>query len=188
MGAVNTVVNREGLLAGYNTDWLGALKALQDETAIPGEHFLILGAGGASRAILFGLLKEGGKVAVTDLDPDRAANLASQFKVAALPLTELNRHPGGILINATPVGMEPCAGAMPIDPNLLGRFRLVMDIVYRPLETRLLKEARARGLATIDGLKMLIHQGAAQFELFTGRPAPLEVMSRAAYAALGEAS
>jgi len=187
MAAVNTVVNREGLLAGYNTDWLGAVAALKDKTAIAGENFLILGAGGASRAIVFGLLEEGGSVAITDLDAERAQTLATQFRVAALPLAELDRHPGGVLINATPVGMEPCAGALPIEADLLGRFRLVMDIVYRPLETKLLKEARARGAATIDGLQMLIHQGAAQFELFTGRPAPVAVMSRVAYAALGEA-
>ena len=74
---------------------------------------------------------------------------------------------------------------IPIDPDLLGRFRLVMDIVYQPLETRLLREAKARGAATIDGLQMLIHQATAQFELWTGRPAPLETMARAAYEALG---
>jgi shikimate dehydrogenase len=99
-------------------------------------------------------------------------------------VADLDRFPGGILINATPVGMEPRADAIPIDPELLSRFTLVMDIVYRPLETRLLKEARARGCATVDGLQMLIHQGAAQFELWTGRPAPVEIMSQAAYAAL----
>jgi shikimate dehydrogenase len=184
MAAVNTVVNREGRLTGHNTDWLGAVAALKDKTAIAGENFLVLGAGGASRAIVFGLLQEGGNVTVTDIDADRVKTLATQFRVEALPPAELERHPGGVLINATPVGMEPCAGALPIEADLLGRFRLVMDIVYRPLETRLLKEARARGLATIDGLQMLIHQGAAQFELWTGQPAPIEVMSRAAYEAL----
>ncbi len=75
--------------------------------------------------------------------------------------------------------------AIPINPDLLGRYRLVMDIVYKPLETRLLREAKARGCATIDGLQMLIHQATAQFELWTGQAAPLEVMSRAAYQALG---
>jgi shikimate dehydrogenase len=184
MAAVNTVVNREGRLTGYNTDWLGSVAALKSKTAIKGQNFLILGAGGASRAIVFGILKEGGTVAITDLEPDRATNLASQFGVAALPVADLDRFPAGILINATPVGMEPRADAIPIDPRLLSRFTLVMDIVYRPLDTRLLREARARGCATVDGLQMLIHQGAAQFELWTGRPAPLEIMSQAAYAAL----
>jgi shikimate dehydrogenase len=80
--------------------------------------------------------------------------------------------------------MEPQADAIPIDPELLSRYEVVMDIVYRPLETRLLREARDRGCRVIDGLRMLIHQGAAQFELWTGRPAPVEVMARAAYNSL----
>jgi shikimate dehydrogenase len=88
------------------------------------------------------------------------------------------------LINATPVGMEPQSEAIPLDPELLSRYQVVMDIVYRPLETRLLREARSRGCRVIDGLQMLIHQGAAQFELWTGRPAPVEVMAQAAYDAL----
>jgi shikimate dehydrogenase len=82
------------------------------------------------------------------------------------------------------VGMASQVDNIPLDPELLGRFRLVMDIVYKPLETRLLQEAKARGSATIDGLQMLIHQATAQFELWTGRPAPLAVMSQAAYEAL----
>ena len=82
--------------------------------------------------------------------------------------------------------MTPEVDGIPINPDLLGRFEVVMDIVYQPLQTRLLREAEAHGCATIDGLQMLIHQGAAQFELFTGQAAPAEVMSRAAYAALGK--
>jgi shikimate dehydrogenase len=184
MGAVNTVANREGKLTGYNTDWLGALTALQTQTAIRGQHFLILGAGGAARAIAFGLTEEGGRVTLTDVDAPRAATLARDLKAEAIPLEALDRCPASILINATPIGMEPKVDAIPIAPDLLGRYHLVMDIVYRPLETRLLKEARARGCATIDGLQMLIHQATAQFELWTGQPAPLETMSRAAYEAL----
>ena len=103
----------------------------------------------------------------------------------AIPLDALDQCPATILVNATPVGMEPKAEGIPIDPDLLGRYRLVMDIVYQPLETRLLREAQARGAATLDGLQMLIHQATAQFELWTGLKAPLETMSRAAYKALG---
>lgn len=186
MGAVNTVVNRDGRLIGHNTDWLGAVAALKEKTVIQGEHFLVLGAGGASRAIVFGLLQEGGRISLTDIDPDRAATLAQEFGVEALPPEALGQCPAKILINATPVGMEPQADAIPIAPELLGRFTLVMDIVYRPLRTRLLREAEARSVWTVDGLKMLIYQGAAQFELWTGRPAPVGVMARAAYEALGE--
>lgn len=184
IGAVNTVVNQEGRLIGYNTDWLGAMTALKGQTAIRGEHVLILGAGGAARAIAFGVHQEGGRLALTDLDPGRAINLARELGGEALPLGALGLCPATVLINATPVGMAPDLEAIPIAPELLGRFRLVMDIVYRPLATRLLKEAQARGCATIDGLQMLIHQGTAQFELFTGRDAPLATMSQAAYAVL----
>lgn len=186
IGAVNTVVNREGRLIGYNTDWLGAVTALKGKTAITGEHFLLLGAGGAARAIAFGILEEGGKVTLTDLDQLKAAVLAKEMGAEALPLEALSLCPATFLINATPVGMAPDIDGIPIDPELLERFTLVMDIVYRPLNTRLLREATARDCQSIDGLQMLIHQATAQFELFTGLEAPAATMSRAAYAALAE--
>ena len=181
---MNTVVNRDGRLVGYNTDWIGALHALKAKTSLTGEHVLLLGAGGASRAIAFGVLEEGGRVTLTDVDAPRAAALARDLKVEAIPLNALGQCPATILVNATPVGMEPKIKDIPINPELLGRYRLVMDIVYKPLETRLLREAKAHGAATLDGLQMLIHQATAQFELWTGLKAPLETMSRAAYAAL----
>ncbi len=184
IGAVNTVVNRDGRLCGYNTDWLGALHALKAKTDLAGQQVLLLGAGGASRAIAFGILAEGGQVTLTDVDALRAAALARDLKVEAVPLEAMAAIQATILVNATPVGMEPHIDEIPITAELLGRFGLVMDIVYKPLETRLLREARVRGAATIDGLQMLIHQATAQFELWTGQEAPLEVMSRAAYAAL----
>ena len=186
MGAVNTVVNREGRLSGYNTDWLGAVTALKAQTAIAGERVLLLGAGGAGRAIAFGILENGGKVTITDLDAPRAGALARELAVEAILLDALGQCPASILINATPVGMAPDLHGLPIEPELLDRFSLVMDIVYRPLLTRLLREAQARGCRIIDGLQMLIHQATAQFELWTGQSAPLETMSRAAYAALEE--
>lgn len=186
MGAVNTVVNREGRLCGYNTDWLGAVTALKAQSAIAGEQVLVLGAGGAARAIAFGILENGGRVTITDLDAPRAATLARELAVAAIPLNALGQCPASTLINATPVGMAPDLEGLPLEPDLLDRFTLVMDIVYRPLLTRLLREAQARGCRIIDGLQMLIHQATAQFELWTGQSAPLATMSRAAYAALEE--
>lgn len=184
IGAVNTLVNRDGRLVGYNTDWLGALHALKSKTSLTGEHVLLLGAGGASRAIAFSVLEEGGRVTLTDVDAPRAAALARDLQMDAISLDAVNRCPATILVNATPVGMAPKVDAIPINADLLGRYHLVMDIVYQPLETRLLREAKARGAETLDGLQMLIHQATAQFELWTGRTAPLEVMSRAAYGAL----
>ncbi len=184
IGAVNTIVNRGGRLVGYNTDWLGALRALKAKTGLKGEHVLILGAGGAARAIAFGVLEEGGRVTLTDVDAPRAAALARDLQVEAIPLDAVGQCPAAILVNATPVGMKPQVDDIPIDPDLLARYHLVMDIVYQPLETRLLREAKARGAAALDGLQMLIHQATAQFELWTGLKAPLEVMSKAAYEAL----
>lgn len=184
MGAVNTVVRRDERLVGYNTDWLGALKALEEKVVISGKRFLILGAGGAARAIVFAILEKGGQVAVTDLDTEKALALAREMWVEVVSPEYLEEYPAAVLINATPVGMEPEVDAIPMEPQLLGRYSLVMDIVYRPLATRLLKEAQARGCRTIDGLQMLIHQATAQFELWTGRQAHLEVMARAAYEAL----
>jgi shikimate dehydrogenase len=181
IGAVNTVVNRDGRLRGYNTDWLGALMALEEKTEIAGKRFLILGAGGAARAIAFGILEKGGQVAVSDLHRDKALALSRQMWVEVVAPDYLAEYPAEVLINATPVGMEPHSGDTPVDPEILSRYRVVMDIVYKPLETRLLKEAGSRDCQVIDGLRMLIHQGEAQFELWTGQPAPREVMARAAY-------
>ena len=121
IGAVNTVVNRDGRLYGYNTDWLGALHALKAKTGLKGEHVLILGAGGAARAIAFGILAEGGRVTLTDLDGPRAAALARDLKVEAIPLNALDQCPAAILVNATPVGMAPKIDDIPINPELLGR-------------------------------------------------------------------
>jgi shikimate dehydrogenase len=186
IGAVNTVVNRGGLLTGHNTDWLGALMALEERTRIAGQRFLILGAGGAAKAIAFAIQEKGGQVAITDLDLAKALALSRKIWVEVVAPDHLEEYPAEVLINATPVGMEPKSGDIPLDPNLLARSRVVMDIVYKPLETRLLQEAKARGCQVIDGLRMLIHQGAAQFELWTGLPAPREVMARAAYGSLSE--
>jgi shikimate dehydrogenase len=184
MAAVNTVVRREGRLVGFNTDWLGAVSALNEQTDLKGRQVLILGAGGAARAIAFGVQQQGGEVAVTDVEAGKAQALARDLGLAALPLEALADSRATILINATPVGMAPDTQAIPINPELLDRFTLVMDIVYRPLDTRLWQEAKSRGCRAIDGLQRLIHQATAQFELWTGLPAPAAVMSQAAYAAL----
>jgi shikimate dehydrogenase len=184
IGAVNTVVNVDGRLVGYNTDWLGALKALEEKTDLAGKRVLILGAGGASRAIAFGIMEKGGQVAITDIEKDKALLLSRQLWVEVVAPDYVGQYPADILINATPVGMEPRSRDIPIDPDLLARFQVVMDIVYKPLETKLLQEAGARGCQVIDGLRMLIHQATEQFTLWTGQPAPLKIMADAAYGSL----
>jgi shikimate dehydrogenase len=184
IGAVNTVVNRDGLLTGYNTDWRGAVAALTAKIGLKNQHVLILGAGGASRAIAYGIFHKGGKVTLTDIDAARAAALARDLGAEAIPPNALKNCPAAILVNASPVGMAPDLDGIPINPDLLGHFQVVMDIVYQPLTTRLLREAQTHGAATIDGLQMLIHQATEQFKLWTGREAPMEIMARAAYGAL----
>jgi shikimate dehydrogenase len=184
IGAVNTVVNRDGRLTGYNTDCLGAVTALQARINLKDQHVLILGAGGASRAIAFGIIQAGGRVTLTDVDQARATALVKDLGAEAIPPNAVDRCPATILVNATPVGMTPDIDGIPLNPDLLPRFQVVMDIVYQPLKTRLLREAENRGCATIDGLQMLIHQATAQFALWTGQKAPVEIMARAAYAAL----
>ncbi|MEJ2671711.1 MAG: shikimate dehydrogenase [Deltaproteobacteria bacterium] len=184
IGAVNTVVNNDSRLNGYNTDWLGAVAALKGKVGLKDRHVLILGAGGASRAIAFGIIDQGGRVTLTDVDQARALGLVQDLGGEAIPPDAVDRCPADLLVNATPVGMAPDLDGIPIAPELLGRFEVVMDIVYKPLTTRLLKEAAYQGAATIDGLQMLIHQATAQFELWTGQQAPCEIMAQAAYGAL----
>jgi shikimate dehydrogenase len=186
IGAVNTVVNRDGRLTGYNTDWLGAMAALTAKISLKGRHVLILGAGGASRAVAFGIIQAGGRVSLTDVDQPRAAALVQDLGGDAISLHALGDCPATVLVNATPVGMAPDVDGIPIAPELLGRFQVVLDIVYQPLATRLLKEAESQGCATIDGLQMLIHQGVAQVKLFTGKEAPADIMAQAAYKALDQ--
>ncbi len=185
IGAVNTVINRDGRLTGYNTDYLGAVTALQSKIDLKGQHVLILGAGGASRAIAFGIVQASGRVTLTDVDQPRATALVKDLGGEVIPLDAVEDCPATILVNATPVGMTPDIDGIPIAPDLLGRYEVVMDIVYQPLKTRLLREAENRGCATIDGLQMLINQATAQFELWTGQQAPAEVMAQAAYTTLG---
>lgn len=186
IGAVNTVVNRDGRLWGTNTDWQGALQALEEVTAVSGQRALVLGAGGAGRAIVYALGQAGAEVLVADADQTKAQNLAQEFGAAALTLPQAAQVQAAILINATPLGMSPQVEASPLPPASLEHFQVVMDIVYAPLQTRLLREAGARGCQCLDGLKMLVYQGARQFELFTGHPAPADLMRRAALAELGQ--
>lgn len=188
IGAVNTMVNQQGRLWGTNTDWQGALAALEEQIDLKGTQVVILGAGGAGRAIVYAVRQTGGTVVVTDADESKARNLAEEFEAVYLPFKKAVEHPASVLINATPVGMAPKVDGIPFPPEHLGQFKVVMDIVYQPLQTRLLREAAAHGCRVIDGLQMLIYQGARQFELFTGQPAPVDIMRRAALEAVGKDS
>lgn len=180
IGAVNTVVvRREGQSAslfGTNTDWLGSNKALLNHIELPGSRAVILGAGGAARAIGFGLIEAGAGVEIKSRSESKGRRLADQLECLWSPLDEKPEHAAEILINATSVGMEPDNEVSPLDQSLLDEYRVIMDIVYAPLQTRLLRDGAARGCACVNGLEMLLYQGVAQFELWTGREAPVEVM------------
>ena len=183
IGAVNTLLfERDGdhcRCTGYNTDWLGSNQALGEELQLAGATVLILGAGGAARAVGFGLIEAGARVLIANRTEAKGRALAAQLRCPFVPADQLAGLRADALINTTSVGMAPHADALPIRPELLPRFAVVMDIVYAPLTTRLLREAAACGCRTVDGLQMLLHQGAAQFTLWTGREAPLNVMRQA---------
>ena len=184
IGAVNTVVNTGGHLAGYNSDAHGAVKALLEKTPVKDRHVVILGAGGAARAIGFGVSKEGGRLHILNRSPEKARNLADLLQAEAHPLTHFPDLPCDILINTTSVGMHPETDAMPIPAEALHGRMTVMDIIYNPLQTRLLQAAQAAGAQTIDGVSMFVYQGAMQFELWTGKTAPVDLMKTTVYEAL----
>ena len=178
IGAVNTVVNDTGRLKGVNTDWRGAISALEEKVSLTGKRAVVLGAGGAARAVVAGLVHERALVHIANRTAERAREVADQVRCTWSSLGETDELYGDILINTTSVGMEPDAGKMPVTAGVLRRFSVVMDIVYAPVETRLLREAAAAGLVTINGLRMLLWQAVAQFETWTGLKAPIDVMER----------
>ena len=178
IGAVNTIVNRRGVLHGYNTDCPGAVKALLEKIVIKDKQVAIVGAGGGARAIGFGIHREGGRLTIINRTRQRGEKLAADLGCDFKLLTEIKKLCYDIVINATPVGMTPHDDRTPVKPELLEAGTVVMDTVYNPLKTRFLKDAQKAGCRTIDGVSMLVHQGAVQFELWTSKKAPVEIMRR----------
>lgn len=184
IGAVNTLVMGEQGIHGLNTDWLGANRALAGKMTLAGSTVLLLGAGGSARAIGFGLLAAGATLVLASRSEEKGRALARLLDCPWLPLERAGEQRADALVNATSAGMAPMADQTPLPGRGLANFRVVMDIVYSPLATRLLREATEAGCETIDGLAMLLHQGAAQFETWTGRPAPLAVMGESLLAGI----
>jgi len=189
IGAVNTIVNDNGVLTGYNTDATGFLQALLEKEPEPkGKNMVILGAGGASRAISFILAERDANLVILNrqLELDWAEELARrisqtfQKEVKALKLDEENLvmalDKADILVNATSVGMSPNVDETPVPAQLLKAGLIVFDIVYNPIKTRLLREAEAVGAETISGIDMLVWQGALAVEKWTGLKEPIELM------------
>ncbi|MDP9180799.1 MAG: shikimate dehydrogenase [Chloroflexota bacterium] len=203
VGAVNTILNREGRLSGYNTDVEGSLRALRDDAAFDprGCHAVIAGAGGAARAVVVALIEAGaGSIAVLNRSAERAQRLVDDLSPHAggTWLEALPAAPGSwgkiarraqLLVNCTSVGMADLSkDESPVPSGLIRPEMLVSDLIYRPLETRLLRDARASGACVLGGLPMLVYQGAASFKIWTGQEAPIDIMLDAARKALAEAA
>ena len=191
IGSINTVINEKGMLFGMGTDGPGALKAIVDAgVEIESKSILILGSGGAARAISFNIVRNAklGELAILDIDEtmlrqltdDLKTNTDTSIKSELLSDDSLGAamKNADVIIHCTPIGMHPKEDASLIPPELFRPGQVVFDIVYTPFETKLLVEARARGLKVISGVEMFINQAVLQFEKFTGVDAPVEVMRR----------
>jgi len=180
IGAVNTVVREAGGWAGYNTDCSGAMQALAAHCDPRDKHTLIIGSGGTAKAIGYGIVQRGGRLAVTyHKNRERGERLARELSAEAVDVRALDHRNIDILINCSPVGMNPDTGQTPFPARLLKPGMVVFDSVYNPMETRLLREAQAAGCITISGVELFVNQAAEQFELWTGQKAPLDVMRQA---------
>ncbi|MGB9853292.1 MAG: shikimate dehydrogenase [Candidatus Bathyarchaeales archaeon] len=188
--SVNTVLNDGGKLIGFNTDGVGALKAFKEnQVPLDGKKLLLLGAGGAARAIAFQLASEVEKLTILNRDGEKAKQLAKVLKEKfgkkivgdTLSASAIKNYlkDADILVNATSVGMHPNTEQTLVNREWLKPDMAVMDIVYNPIETRLIKDAKAVGAKVVYGTEMLFFQGAASFEIWFKRPAPVEVMREA---------
>lgn len=190
INAVNTIKYAENKTIGYNTDGVGCAKALQEaDVAVKGQKVMLLGAGGAARAIVYRLVTEEAGVVIANRTHENAEKLAGEIKektgkrigVVDYAPEALKKALSDVdvLINTTTVGMSPRKGESPLPADVLESHLVVMDIVYNPLETRLLRDAKKRGCKTVDGVGMLVHQGAESFKIWLGVDAPIEDMREA---------
>ncbi|MBW4085543.1 shikimate dehydrogenase [Paenibacillus sp. S150] len=194
VGAVNTVVNDNGVLTGYNTDGIGYVRSLKAEAApeLAGTRILVVGAGGAARGIIAALLLENpSAVVVANRTREKAEQLAAAFEakgaVSGIGMNEIADRIADvdIVINTTSVGMYPRIDETPVDPGLLREGMTVSDLIYNPLHTRLLTESRQRGCRIHGGLGMFVYQGAYALEYWTGQSAPVDIMRQTIIDALG---
>ena len=184
IGACNTVVRgQDGKLYGFNTDAAGVVRPLEQRITIEGARVLVLGAGGAARAAVFGLRERGAEVWILNRTAASAQKLARQAKARTIKRADLRKQAFDVIINATPVGMANAES--PLKENEM-QAKVVFDMVYDPVDTPFLRIARAKGLAVIPGVEMFVHQAARQFEIWTGKPAPADDMLRAVTIALQE--
>lgn len=187
IGAVNTLVNDDGKWIGYNTDGIGYVRSLKEETgfSIQGKNLLVLGAGGAARGIVYALSQEQpARIWIANRSVDKAVKLAADMSKFAetegISLDRVHALPAvDFIVNTTNVGMHPYTDESPLDASVFHEEMVVSDIVYTPRKTKFLAEAEARGCQIHEGLGMFVYQGAYAFEYWTGRPAPIEEMRAA---------
>jgi shikimate dehydrogenase len=189
IGAVNTIVHDDqGRLKGYNTDWIGLVRGLEESFEIKKKTVAIVGAGGTARAAIFGIRQRGGIPLIINRTPERGEKLAQEFGVPFYPLSQVKGIKADCLINTTPVGMAPDKKKSPLAKEIIVRFPWVMDCIYNPLKTQLLKDAEEAGCFVINGLGMFVHQGAEQIRIWTGKEPPIELMREVVLAKLREAN
>src|ERR1700722_10940844 len=182
-GACNTVVRgQDGKLYGFNTDIAGVIRPLEQRLTIENAKVLVLGAGGAARAAVFGLKERGAEIWIMNRTSAKAQKLARQAKVHSIKRADLRKMAFDVIVNATPVGMGNVRDC-PLKEDEI-QARVVFDMVYDPVETHLLQVARAKGISVIPGIEMFVQQAARQFEIWTGKPAPAGDMLRAVTIAL----
>ncbi|MDR3741728.1 MAG: shikimate dehydrogenase [Terracidiphilus sp.] len=178
IGACNTLrTGADGKLYGFKTDVAGVVRPLEKRLKLAGARIAVLGAGGAARAAVFGLVEQGAEVFVVNRTHETAVKLARQAKAKSLKHEVLAKQQFDVIVNSTPCGMKGVKPALPLDEKELNA-RLVFDMVYNPMETPLIQLAKKKGIATISGVEMFVQQGARQFEIWTGKPAPEAEMQR----------
>ena len=188
IGACNTVVRaQDGKLYGFNTDVAAVVRPLERRLPLRGAKILVLGAGGAGRAAVFGLVEIGAEVFVWNRTAETAKKLARQAKAKTMRREQIAKSNFDVIINTTPVGMRGVKPVSLLEPKELNT-RLVFDLVYNPIDTPLIRMAREKGLPVVTGVEMFVHQGARQFEIWTGKPAPEEEMLRVVVHALRQES
>lgn len=184
IGACNTVLRaQDGKLYGFNTDVAGIVGPLEKRMPLRGTKCLVLGAGGAARAAVFGLRDKGAEVCILNRTPETAQKLAKQSGAKVMKKEALAKSMFDVIVNATPIGMTGFKGAPLLEASEI-KAKLVFDLVYHPLETPLLRQARQQGIPVVTGIEMFVQQGARQFEIWTGKPAPEEEMLRVVVHAL----
>jgi shikimate dehydrogenase len=181
IGAVNTLIFEGGRIRGTNTDWIGALRCLEAVMTVSGRTFVVLGAGGAARALVYAVVKRGGKAVVVNRSEEKGRTLADAFGATYVSPAGLGQLQGDCLVNTTPVGMHPREDVTPVEKEILGRYRAVVDVVYNPMKTRLLREAAEAGCGVASGFEMFVYQGVEQFEIWTNEKAPVDVMRQVVY-------